>query len=347
MMRVRAHAWGTNRVVPALVIVSAVFAVAAYGWLTVSRGTAEQRLEYRVLDAQDIPAAVAIAPDGAVWFTLESSDSLGILRDGHMRKLSRGSESLEALGLAADAHGGAWFTDIAGQSIGHLDSNGTRDAVRVPGPLAQLGRLAIAPDGAVWFADSWSNSITRLQDGRLVTYPALEPNAAPFGVAVERNGTVWATLQVANKLVRIDPDGTYAEIDLPTRNATPADVAVDDSGGVWLTELRANKLARYREGRFDEFAAPGEAAGLTSLAVAPDGSVWFTELRQQKLARLRDGSIAEFPLPRPEARPFGVAVDASGNVWYTDLSGWVGKLPGYQAQADRLDLGRMLARSRS
>jgi virginiamycin B lyase len=133
------------------------------------------------------------------------------------------------------------------------------------------------------------------------------------------------------------------ELDIPTRNSAPADVAVDGSGGVWFTELRANKIGRYSGGRFEEFSVPSEAAGLTSLAVAPDGSVWFTELRHHKLGRLRNGSITEFSLPRPNARPFGLAVAGSGEVWYTDLSGWVGNLPAQRAQADEMDLGRILA----
>jgi virginiamycin B lyase len=304
--------------------------------------------EYRVLDAQDIPAALAIGPDGAIWFTLESSDALGVLRDGQMRKLSRngaGGETIEALGLAVDAGGGTWFTDITGQSIGHLAPDGSHDSLRVPGPLAQLGRLAVAPDGAVWFADSWGNNFTRARDGQLTTYPIRETNAAPFGIAIDARGTVWGTLQVANKLVRIDPDDTYTELDVPTRNSTPTDIAVDGAGGVWFTELRSNRIGHFLDGHFDEFDVPAAAAGLTSLAVAPDGSVWFAELRQQKLGRLRNGSFGEWRLPRQDARPFGVGVNRRGDVWYTDLSGWVGKLPAERARADWLDLdmGRIVA----
>jgi virginiamycin B lyase len=317
------------------------------GWRSVA-GLGVGPTEYRVLDAQDVPAALAIGPDGAIWFTLESSDALGVLRDGQMHKLPRagsGGETIEALGLAVDSNGGAWFTDITGQSIGHLAADGSHDFVRVSGPLAQLGRLAVAPDGAVWFADSWGNSFTRAMDGQLTPYPIRETNAAPFGVAIDAHGTVWGTLQVANKLVRIDPDGTYTELDIPTRNSTPTDIAVDGSGGVWFTELRSNRIGHFANGHYDEFDVPAVAAGLTSLAVAPDGSVWFTELRHQKLGRLRNGSFAEWHLPRQDARPFGLGVDRRGDVWYTDLSGWVGKLPAERAGADwiDLDLGRVVA----
>jgi virginiamycin B lyase len=326
----------------------AAFGVALLSGLSLVAGRATlgsepDIVEYRALNAHDIPAALAIAPDGAVWFTLESSDAVGVLRDGRIERVSRGSETIEALGLAVDARGTVWMTDISGQAIWQLLPDGTRELVRIPGPLAQLGRLSVAPDGNVWFADSWNNSVTRMQDGHLEPHAAAESNAAPFGVAVDRDGVVWATLQIANKLMRIDPSGAVTELPLPTRNAAPTDIAIDPAGGVWFTELRANKIGRYADGRFSEYVVAADAPGLTSLAAAPDGSVWFTELRHHRLVRLRNGAFTDFAVPRSDARPFGVAVSATGDVWYTDLSGWIGKLPAGLAQSDPLDLGRMIA----
>jgi virginiamycin B lyase len=322
----------------AVLVVSATAAFIAGG---ASVHPAAPAIEFRLPNSQDIPAAIALAPDGSVWFTLESSDSVGVLRDGQIHKLVRGGETLEALGIAVDDNG-AWLTDAAGKSIAHIDNAGTRDSISIPGPLAQLGRLALAPDGAVWFADSWSNSVTRLQEHHLEPHSAAESNAAPFGVAVARDGTVWSALQIANKLVRIAPDGVQTEFEVSTRNSTPTDVALDASGGVWFTELRGNKIGHFADGHFSEFAVPYDAPGLTSLAVAPDGSVWFTELRRHCLARLRNGALVEFTLDRPDARPFSIAVSATGDVWYADLSGWIGKLPAERAQADRLNLGSLL-----
>jgi virginiamycin B lyase len=324
----------------------AVIGVLTGGALFVGRaavGSAPDFVEYRMPDAQDIPSAIALGPEGAVWFSLESSDLVGVLRDGQIRTVSRGGETLEALGLAADDNGGAWVTNISGQSIEHLMPDGTHESLPVPGPLAQLGRLALSPDGSVWFADSWSNSVTRLHQGQLEAHPAAEANAAPFGVAIAPDGSVWATLQIANKLMHIDPGGAVSELQVPTPNATPTDIAVDSSGGVWFTELRANKVAHLADGRFSEFPIPSDAAGLTSLAVGPDGAVWVSEVRRQRLGRLRNGSLTEFELSRPDARPFGVAVSPAGDVWYIDLTGWIGKLPAQRAQSDQLDLGRMVA----
>ena len=297
-------------------------------------------VEWKMPQVTDIPVAVAPGPDSVVWFTLDGSNAIGRLKNGRIEKVRKPSENLEPLGLAAGVDGSAWHTDAHRRAISHVSHDGTITSYDLSTPVARLGRLALGPDGAVWFAEPTAVSVTRLKDGVLTRHPvgpltgAGEANAGPFGVAVDAQGTVWATLQHANKLVRISPSGEMTEFALPTRHSGPGDVAVDATGAVWILELGANKVARFAAGRFEEFLVPTPNAGITALAVAPDGSAWFTELRAHKLGRVRGGVVKEFPLARRDARPFGVAVDAANNVWYTDLSGWLGMLPADRARGN-------------
>ena len=246
--------------------------------------------------------------------------------------MPKGAESLEPLGLAVDAEGRAWYTEAPQQAIGRASPDGTIDTVSLGTPIAQLGRLSIARDGAVWFAEPSVMSVTRLKDGRLTRHvvntltPRVPADAAPFGVAVAPDGAVWTTLPNANKVLRFVPGAEATVFDVPTRQSGLGDIAVAADGTVYFLELSANKIGRVAGGRVEEFAVPTPAAGLTALAVAPDGAAWFTELRGHRLGRLRDGTITEFELPRPDARPFGIAVDGDGKVWYADLSGWIGRL---------------------
>jgi virginiamycin B lyase len=306
-------------------------AVGAAYWLYgawVARGF----VEYRMPDRTDIPTAVAVAPDGTVWLTIEFSDAIGVLRNGRIEKIRKGHQSFEPLGLAIDARGAAWYTDGPQRTVARVAPEGTITAFTLSTPVAKLARLAVAPDGAVWFAEETAFSLTRLKDGVFTRHEVGSLAAAPFGVAVGSDGTVWGTLPRANRLVRLPPGGPPTELDVPTRGSQPGDVAVDARGAVWFLEMRANKIGRYAEGRFSEFPVPRASPGLTAVAVAPDGAVWFTELRAHRLGRLRDGVVTEFALPRRDARPFGVAVDPAGNVWYTDLSGWLGRLAAERAR---------------
>ena len=294
--------------------------------------------EIRLPNRTDIPVAIAAAPDGSVWFTLESSDSIGRLRNGQVERIPKGAQSIEPLGLAVDLQGRAWYTEAPKQSISRASPDGAIASFALSTPVARLGRLSVGPDGTVWFAEPTVMSVTRLREGRFTrhvmgTLGAKVPaDAPPFGVAIAPDGAVWATLPSSDQLLRIAPDGSTTAFDVPTRRSGLGDIAVAADGSVYFVEMTANKIGRLSAGRFAEFAVATPAAGLISLAVAPDGAVWFTQLRAHRLGRLLRGKLADFELPRADARPFGVAVDGANNVWYSDLSGWLGRLDASRAR---------------
>jgi len=280
----------------------------------------------------DIPTALAVAPDGSVWFSIDFSDAVGVVRAGKVERFTKGSRSTEPIGITVDTKGRTWVTDAATVAILGVSTAGAVQAVKLGTPIARLGRMAAAPDGSVWFAESTSDSITRLADGELTRHAIESARGGPFGVAVAADGVVWATLQGANSLLRIALDGKLSEHEIPTPGAVPTDVAVDAAGAVWYLEFRTDRIGRYQGGKFDAVAAPHTKAGLTGLAIAPDGAVWFGMLRKASLGRLRDGRIVEFRLPRENARPFSLAIDRAGNVWYADIGGFIGMLPAEQTR---------------
>jgi len=294
--------------------------------------------EIRLPNRTDIPVAIAAAPDGTVWFTLESSDAIGRLRNKQVERIRKGAQSIEPLGLAVDVEGRAWYTEAPKQSISRASPDGTIASFGLSTPVARLGRLTVGPDTTVWFAEPTVMSVTRLREGRFTRHvmgaltAKVPAEAPPFGVAIAPDGAVWATLPSADQLVRIAPDGNTTAFDVPTRNSGLGDVAVAADGSVYFLETTANKIGRLAGGRFEEFAVPTPRAGLVALAVAPDGAAWFTQLRGHRLGRLHGGTIKEFPLPRPDARPFGITVDGANNVWYSDLSGWLGRLDASRAR---------------
>ncbi len=294
--------------------------------------------EFKLPNWAAVPVAIAVAGNGTVWFTVESSDAIGLFRHGRIERVPKDAESNEPLGLAVDARGRAWYTEAPQQRIARASIDGAISSFSLSTPVSRLGRLAVGPDGAVWFAEPSLMSVTQLSHGRFTRHvlgarAATVPiDATAFGVAVAPDGTVWATLPNADKLLRIAPDGEMTAFDAPSRRSGLGDIAVDSNGAVYFLELSANKIGRFAGGRFEEFDVPTPAAGLTALAVAPDGAAWFTELRGHRLGRLHGGAITEFDLPRSDARPFGITIDAGNNVWYTDLSGWLGRLDADRAR---------------
>ena len=320
------HAWG-------LAAVLGVVALAG-GTILLLRNVAPVGfVEYRMGEPQDAPIAIAAGADGTIWFTIDHADAIGRLRDGRVERLPTSTRNIEPLGLAVAVDGSAWFTDIASRSIAHITGAGEIARFVLDTPIARLGRLAIAPDGAVWFADATGYGITRLKDGVFSRHPIEAARGGPYGVALTTDGSVWATLQYGNQLLRIASDGTDATFDLPRPGAVPTDVAAGRDGSVWFLQFRTNRVGQFKDGRFSDIEAGQENAGLSGLAVAPNDDVWFGMLRRGSLGRLRNGRIDVFTLPRNNARPFSVAVDLDGNVWYADISGTVGMLPAKQAGA--------------
>jgi virginiamycin B lyase len=310
-----------------IAVLLGVAVLAAAGFILMRRSTPVSAfIEHRMSDPQDAPIAIAAARDGTIWFTMDHADAIGRIRNGRVERLPTQGRNIEPVGLAAAADGSAWFTDIAGRSVARVDSSGAITRFPIDTPIVRLGRLAIAPDGAAWFAETTASSVTRLKDGQFARQSIDSRRGAPYGVAVAADGTVWATLQGSNQLMRIAPGETGTTIDVPRAAAVPTDMAVGSDGSVWFLQFRANRVGQFKDGRFFDFAVGKENAGLSGLAVAPDGAVWFGLLRASSLGRLRDGNIELFKLPRDDARPYSIAVDPDGNIWYADIKGYVGML---------------------
>ncbi|HEV8260509.1 MAG TPA: hypothetical protein VGQ19_07130, partial [Burkholderiales bacterium] len=74
-------------------------------------------VEYPMALSTDIPTAVAIAPDGTVWFTIDTAGAMGVIRNGKIARLPTIRKIVEPIGLAVDAEGAAWYGDASGAMI--------------------------------------------------------------------------------------------------------------------------------------------------------------------------------------------------------------------------------------
>jgi len=284
-------------------------------------------IEYAMPHAEEAPTAIAAAADGSIWFTIDRADALGRWREGRIERVPTPRRNFEPLGLAVGSDGSAWYTDTAAGAVVQLAPSGEASPYTLDSPITRLGRLAVAPDGSVWFTDATGWGITQLQNGAFKRHASVAADEGPYGIAVSAAGVVWASLQRSGKLLRIDPDGTTASLDLPRRGAVPTDLAVGADGSVWFLQFRANRLGQLKEGKFYEFEVGQENVGLSGLAAAPDGTIWFGMVRTSSLGRLDNGKLTTIRLPRTNARTYSIAIDPTGNVWYADLSGYVGMLP--------------------
>ena len=297
----------------------------------------------RVEDAAgtDIPVAIAVARDGMVWFTIDSSNAIGRLKDGRIEKVRKPTDNLEPLGLAADADGSAWYTDAHLRAISRVSNDGTITSFDLATPVARLGRLALAPDGAVWFAESTAVSVTRLQDGRFTRHAVGSAHRGGGGQcravrdcrrrAGNGLGDAPECEQArAHRCWRGDDGVRAANPPERTRGCRRRPERRGVGSGGRREQGRAVRCRAVR----GVLRSPPPTRGSPRSPwprTAPRGS---RKRVPTSSAACAAASIKEFALPRRDARPFGVAVDGANNVWYTDLSGWLGMLRGDRARAE-------------
>jgi virginiamycin B lyase len=178
--------WQTGRIRPFLLAAFAIVAAIAFGLavLLLRPPGPAAFVEYEMSEPMDTPTALSAAADGSIWFTIDMASAVGRIRDSRVERIGKPARSLEPIGIAAAADGGAWFTDVTAGAISHVSPGGEVTSVAIGTPVVRLGRVASAPDGSIWFAESSFQSITRLAHGTMTRHPTGVPEGGPYGVAV-------------------------------------------------------------------------------------------------------------------------------------------------------------------
>ena len=76
-----------------------------------------------MLEANDIPAAIAAGKDGSIWFTIDFSSAIGVFRNGKVERIDKGTRNMDPIGIAVDQENNAWYVDAPALSIGRIAPN--------------------------------------------------------------------------------------------------------------------------------------------------------------------------------------------------------------------------------
>lgn len=243
------------------------------------------------------------------------------------------------------------FDQVARGIAGPVSATGRRVVhYRVPRGDVQLHDIAVAPDGAVWYADMLNSCVGRLDPGtgHFEEYSTVSAGANPHGVTVDSAGIVWYAASQHGRIGRIDPATRQRrEFRLPHEIRFVHTVLVH-AGRVWFDDwgtLDPNTgNARIDDARY-------------LLVTASDGATWIGLAPTDPLIRFpvaavppdrwlaipdtwakKGGGAADrrlwWHLPTPHARPSLIATDARERVWYNDRDrGMIGVLDPASVQA--------------
>ena len=187
--------------------------------------------------------------------------------------------------------------------------------------------VSVGADGKPWFTefDNIANKVATfdLSTQQFHEYEIPTAKAMPHNPWVARNGQVWVTEAMANKLAVIDPEtGKVTEFSAPVGAGTHT-LREDSAGDIWASGSKKSLRFDPRTQKFDTYDIAGY-----DLAVDSHNNGWSTNGPKGTIDRVdpKTGLIKRYPVPGATFMR-GIEVDAQDNVWFGDVLGHrLGKL---------------------
>ena len=160
-------------------------------------------------------------------------------------------------------------------------------------------------------------------DIRMWDVPTL--GSRPHDPLAARDGSIWWTGQLANKLGRLDPKtGAIREYTLKSALTGPHGLAEDKTGNIWFTGNSAALIGKLdpSTGLVTEYPLPDAGAkDPHTLNFDQSGMLWFTVQQANIIGRLdpATGAIKLVTSPTPKSRPYGMAVNSKGAVFFVQF----------------------------
>ncbi len=277
------------------------------------------------------PTAITAGPDGALWFIVGDSGSIGRITTAGVITEYPVAGSPQELGITAGPDGALWFTTST--EIGRITTSGVLSEYPLPANTVPSGGITAGPDGALWFAEvteTGNGGLANSGIGRITTlgaiteYPLANPQSAPVGITAGPDSALWftETFQGARASIgRITTDGlSVAEYPLPTAtSAYPNSITVGSDGALWFTEISAGNIGRIAtSGAITEYPSPAPNARPSDITAGPDGALWFTDSVNALIGRINtSGVIVEYPLPIAGLQPSGITAGPDGALWFS------------------------------
>ncbi len=202
--------------------------------------------------------------------------------------------SHDSYGLCIDSAGNVWNTSLYGNEIRKFAPDGTLIGTYSHGASNAQG-CVVDNNDHVWVAHSlWGSSVGHLlNDGTYIGKVTV--GSGPTGLAVDANGKIWATHNVSNNVMRIDPNLGDIGADGITKIG-----AVDYTGG----NLGGN-LYNY-----------SDMTGSTLFGM-PDNGTWIVEYNSDSVGYPWNSISWSENTPGNSYLSVSVATSSNGTTWAT------------------------------
>ncbi len=149
-------------------------------------------------------------------------------------------------------------------------------------------------------------------------WPVPTPGSRPHDPLATRDGKIWWTGQLANKLGWVDPKtGTMKEFPLKTPLTGPHGLVEDKDGNIWFTGNHIGIIGKLdpKTGAVTEYATTSKDPH--TLIFDKSGTLWFTAQNANTISRLdpKTGAITVLTPPTAGSRPYGMAINSRNELF--------------------------------
>ncbi len=168
-----------------------------------------------------------------------------------------------------------------------------------------LERVAVAPDGRVWFTQGVAPLSALDPSSNTVLLYGIPSGTAALGITVGPDGGVWFTDTNRPAIGLLDPATADVRLWPIPGGRQPFALVPDTVGNVWFTDREADAVGRLSPAR-NEITLYGLPAGTHPLFLVLDevGNVWFTAERGNFVGKLSIVPVLGPPPTLPTAGAF-------------------------------------------
>ena len=335
---------------------AALAAIAVLTAAAVAPAAAQTVTQFSIPTANAQPNSIVTGPDGALWFTEQSTGKIGRLAtNGTFSEFAPPTANSSPTDIVVGPDGALWFIEGIG-NIGRITTAGavTEFPVIIP-PLRNgpgdtvdgaIDGLTPGADGALhfFFANSSDNACVPvdgvngvIEFARLTTagtLTALEQcKILASSMTMGPDGNLWATSSFGNALgvSSITSSNTITSYPDPTGNSgngntQPSGIVTGPDGNLWLIGTPGNVITNVTiGGTFNHFSIPTFDSQPFNITAGPDGALWFTESQGvgqggiPQIGRITtSGTITEFKAGPIGAFPVAITAGPDGAMWYPE-----------------------------
>ena len=197
--------------------------------------------------SENIPISIQADLDGNIWVAVTNKDRIikYLPESGEFKEVRLAHNSLPfALAIAPD--GNIWYSASGSGNIGYIDP-ATLQHTEIDAELQSPEALLFDVDGFLWIAEHTGLAITRYDHtfGTFASIAVPNPDALPFGMALDRYGNVWFAQHTVDFIGAYDPDnGDLTEIPIQAESSFVQFMTTDEKGTVWFVGQNTNKLGK-------------------------------------------------------------------------------------------------------